>query len=222
LLNLKKNIFMEHDLSSIRKEYLNAKLDESILDKNPMIQFQKWLAEAINSSETEPTAMVLSTVSADGKPSSRIVLLKETGRKNLMFFTNYTSRKGKELAVNPHASLLFFWPDLQRQVRIEGKVEKTSAIDSDQYFASRPEASQLASWASTQSEIISGRQELEEAFQQEFLRFSKAPISRPPHWGGFQLIPENFEFWQGRESRLHDRLKYIKSGDEWKIIRLAP
>jgi len=213
---------MTQDLSNIRKEYLNEKLDESIVDKHPMIQFQKWLAEAINSTEPEPTAMVLSTVSADGKPSSRIVLLKETGRENLMFFTNYLSRKGKELSANPHAALLFFWPDLQRQVRIEGKVEKTSAEDSNHYFVSRPEASQLASWASTQSQVISGRQELEEAFKEEEQRFSKAPISRPPHWGGFQFIPDSFEFWQGRESRLHDRLKYIKNVDEWKLVRLAP
>jgi pyridoxamine 5'-phosphate oxidase len=213
---------MSQEISNIRKEYLNAKLEESFVDANPLIQFQKWLSEAINSNETEPTAMVLSTVSVEGKPSSRVVLLKETGRDNLMFFTNYTSRKGKELAANPHAALLFFWPDLQRQVRIEGKVEKTSAENSDQYFVSRPEASKLASWASSQSEIIDNREKLEEAFQQETLRFAKDPVSRPPHWGGFQLIPESYEFWQGRESRLHDRLKYIKSGDEWTIVRLAP
>jgi pyridoxamine 5'-phosphate oxidase len=213
---------MVEDLSNLRKEYLNAKLDESIVDKNPMIQFQKWLAEAINSTEPEPTAMVLSTVSPEGRPSSRVVLLKETGRENLMFFTNYNSRKGKELAANPHVSVLFFWPDLQRQVRIEGKVEKSSAEDSNQYFISRPDASQLASWASSQSEIISNRQELEDAFQEETIRFSKSPISRPPHWGGFQIFPECYEFWQGRESRLHDRLKYIKNGDEWDIVRLAP
>jgi pyridoxamine 5'-phosphate oxidase len=156
------------------------------------------------------------------KPSSRVVLLKETGRDNLMFFTNYTSRKGKELLANPHACVLFFWPDLQRQVRIEGKVEKTSAEDSDQYFTSRPEASQLASWASSQSQVIANRQELEEAFLEEEKRFSRAPISRPPHWGGFQLIPESYEFWQGRESRLHDRIKFIRNGDEWRIVRLAP
>jgi pyridoxamine 5'-phosphate oxidase len=166
--------------------------------------------------------MVLSTVSSSGKPSSRVVLLKEARRENLMFFTNYTSRKGKELATNPYAALLFFWPDLQRQVRIEGKVEKTSKEDSDYYFASRPETSKLASWASTQSEIIEDREKLEEAYQAETLRFAKIPVPRPPHWGGFQLIPDSFEFWQGRESRLHDRLKYIKNGDEWTIIRLAP
>ena len=213
---------MPQQLSDIRKEYLNAKLDESHLDRNAMIQFQKWLSEAINSKEPEPTAMILSTVSAEGKPSSRIVLLKETGKENLMFFTNYSSRKGKELAANPFAALLFFWPDLQRQVRIEGKVEKTSAIDADQYFASRPEASKLASWASDQSEVIESREKLEEAFQQEIIRFAKEPVARPPHWGGFQLIPESFEFWQGRENRLHDRLKYIKNEDEWTIVRLAP
>jgi pyridoxamine 5'-phosphate oxidase len=213
---------MSQELLNIRREYFNAKLDESTMDPNPMIQFQKWLDEAIKSDETEPTAMVLSTVSTDGKPSSRVVLLKETGRYNLIFFTNYTSRKGRELAANPHASALFFWPDLQRQVRIEGKVEKSSSLDSDQYFASRPEASQLASWASSQSEIIESRDKLEEAFKQETLRFAKDPVSRPPHWGGFQLIPDNYEFWQGRENRLHDRLKYIKNGDEWAIVRLAP
>ena len=213
---------MTHDLSNIRNEYLNAKLDESSVDRNPMIQFQRWLSDAIVSTEAEPTAMVLSTVSADGKPSSRIVLLKETGKENLMFFTNYLSRKGKELSANPHASILFFWPSLQRQVRIEGKVEKTSAEDSNQYFISRPESSQLASWASNQSQVISGRQELEEAFKEEELRFSKSPISRPGHWGGFQLIPESYEFWQGRESRLHDRLKFIKNDEDWTLVRLAP
>ena len=213
---------MTHDLSNIRNEYLNAKLDESSVDRNPMIQFQRWLSDAIVSTEAEPTAMVLSTVSADGKPSSRIVLLKETGKENLMFFTNYLSRKGKELSANPHASILFFWPSLQRQVRIEGKVEKTSAEDSNQYFISRPESSQLASWASNQSQVISGRQELEEAFKEEELRFSKSPISRPGHWGGFQLIPESYEFWQGRKSRLHDRLKFIKNDEDWTLVRLAP
>jgi len=213
---------MAHEISNIRKDYLNAKLDESIVDKNPMLQFQKWLAEAIKSTEPEPTAMVLSTVSAEGKPSSRVVLLKETGKDNLIFYTNYLSRKGKELSANPHASVLFFWPDLQRQVRIEGKIEKTSAQDSDQYFISRPDASQLASWASAQSQVISSREELEEAYKEEEKRFSKSPISRPSHWGGFQLFAESFEFWQGRESRLHDRLKYIKDGDEWKLVRLAP
>jgi pyridoxamine 5'-phosphate oxidase len=213
---------MNQELSNIRKEYLNAKLDEAEVDKNPMIQFQKWLAEAIKSSDTEPTAMVLSTVSADGRPSSRVVLLKETGKDNLMFFTNYISRKGRELSANPNASLLFFWASLQRQVRIEGKVEKTTAEDSNQYFLSRPEASQLASWASAQSQVISGRKELEEAFKEEELRFSKDPITRPPHWGGFQLIPDSYEFWQGRESRLHDRLKFVKNGDDWKLVRLAP
>jgi len=213
---------MAQELSNIRKDYLNAKLDESIVDKNPMVQFQKWLAEAIKSTEPEPTAMVLSTVSAEGKPSSRIVLLKETGIDNLIFYTNYLSRKGRELSTNPHASVLFFWPDLQRQVRIEGKIEKTSAQDSDQYFNSRPDASQLASWASTQSQVISSRQELEEAYKEEEKRFSKSPITRPSHWGGFQLFAESFEFWQGRESRLHDRLKYIRNDDEWKLVRLAP
>ena len=213
---------MAHEISNIRKDYLNAKLDESIVDKNPMLQFQKWLAEAIKSTEPEPTAMVLSTVSAEGKPSSRVVLLKETGKDNLIFYTNYLSRKGKELSANPHASVLFFWPDLQRQVRIEGKIEKTSAQDSDQYFISRPDASQLASWASAQSQVISSREELEEAYKEEEKRFSKSPISRPSHWGGFQLFAESFEFWQGRESRLHDRLKYIRNDDEWKLVRLAP
>jgi pyridoxamine 5'-phosphate oxidase len=213
---------MSKELSNIRKEYLNAKLDESSVEKNPMVQFQKWLDEAIKSNEIEPTAMVLSTVSIDGKPSSRVVLLKETGKEHLMFFTNYLSRKGQELSKNPYASLLFFWPELQRQVRIEGKVEKTSAENSDQYFISRPEASQLASWASAQSKVISGRQELENDYKAEEKRFSMAPVTRPPHWGGYQLIPDSWEFWQGRESRLHDRLRFTRNGDDWTMVRLAP
>ncbi|MDO8549823.1 MAG: pyridoxamine 5'-phosphate oxidase [Ignavibacteria bacterium] len=196
-------------------------LTKSIVDKNPFKQFEIWYQEILKSDVKEPTAMTLATASKKGFPSARTVLLKEYDEKGFLFFTNYESRKGKELIENPAAELLFYWMDLQRQVRISGKVEKTDREDSEQYFKTRPLKSRIGAWASKQSEIIPDREYLEKRFS-EFEKKFKDDVPLPSNWGGFRLIPERFEFWQGRESRLHDRICYLKKNKEWEIVRLSP
>ena len=196
-------------------------LTKSAVDSNPIKQFAKWYKVILKSGITEPTAMSIATADKKGVPSVRTVLLKGYDEKGFLFFTNYKSRKGKELTENPAAELLFYWRDLRRQVRISGKVEKVTKKESEDYFKSRPPKSRIGAWASRQSEVIPDRKYLEEQFK-EFAKKYKREVPLPSYWGGFRLIPERFEFWQGRENRLHDRICYIKKNNGWKIVRLAP
>ena len=196
-------------------------LKKPTVDKNPIKQFAKWYKTVLKSGLKEPTAMTLATASKGGVPSARTVLLKGYDEKGFLFFTNYGSRKGRELSENPFAELLFYWMDLRKQVRISGRVEKISKEESKKYFKTRPLNSQIGAWASRQSEIIPDRKFLEEKYK-EYSEKYKEDVPLPPFWGGFRLIPERFEFWQGRENRLHDRICYMKKNGEWEIVRLAP
>ena len=214
---------MAKNLADIRTEYRAASLDESDMLSTPFEQFDKWFKEALVAEVIEPNAMNLSTATPDGKPTSRIVLLKGLDEKGFTFFTNYHSDKGQLLAINPFASLTFFWAELERQVRISGVIEKVSHKESDIYFASRPKGSQIGAWVSEQSTEIKSRDVLDQKLQELTAHYKDKEVSRPPHWGGYRLIPETVEFWQGRPNRLHDRLKYTKNGDDfWKVIRLSP
>lgn len=214
---------MTKNLANIRTDYQAASLDESDMLSSPFGQFDKWFNEALTSEVLEPNAMNLATATPDGKPSSRIVLLKGLDEKGFVFFTNYHSDKGQLLAVNPFATLNFFWGELERQVRIDGKIEKVSHQESDEYFASRPKGSQIGAWVSEQSEEIESREVLENKLEELTNHYQDKEVLRPPHWGGYRLIPETVEFWQGRPSRLHDRLRYVKNGEDfWKVIRLSP
>lgn len=192
------------------------------LDADPIVQFRYWLNEALNSNVPEPTAMVLSTSTSNGKPSSRVVLLKGIDNYGFTFFTNYESRKANEISSNPQGSLLFYWVTLERQVRIEGKLLKTAPHESDEYFSSRPEGSKIGAWASPQSKRIPNREYLEN-LQRDYMRlFRSKTLERPENWGGYKLIPDLIEFWQSRENRLHDRFEYVRKGSIWEIYRLAP
>jgi pyridoxamine 5'-phosphate oxidase len=210
------------DIASIRKEYRLSKLDYDSLDTKPLNQFRFWLNDAIRSQVAEPTAMTLATATPDARPSARVVLLKDIDQDGFTFFTNYSSRKGWQLEANPHAALVFFWPELERQVRIEGKVTKVSRQVSDEYFNLRPEGSKIGSWASPQSQRIPSRSYMEN-LQRDYLQlFQNKKLERPENWGGYKLIPTLYEFWQGRENRLHDRFEYSLNGNIWEIHRLAP
>lgn len=209
------------NIADIRKEYTLHELSETNLRTNPIEQFQHWFEQALTAQVNEPNAMTLATVNAEAKPSARIVLLKGIENNSFVFFTNYKSQKGQELIQNKHAALVFFWPELQRQVRIEGLVEKISPEASTAYFKSRPIESQIGAIVSAQSEKIKDRSVLEDAFEKYVLQNNHS-IEKPEHWGGFALVPEKIEFWQGRSSRLHDRLVYEKNPDNWEISRLAP
>lgn len=209
-------------LADIRIDYTLKSLDEKDVNASPIDQFKIWVEEAHQSKVHEWNAMNLSTVRADGRPNSRIVLLKDVDT-GLVFFTNYNSAKGKELENNPFAAITFFWPVLERQVRFMGKVSKITPEESDEYFFSRPFASQIGAWASPQSEVIPDRTFLEEKEAKLLREINEKTIVRPEHWGGYRLVPEEVEFWQGRSSRLHDRIHYQKEGEAlWKIERLAP
>lgn len=210
------------DLAQIRKDYALQNLDIDDVDANPFLQFQKWMDEAIKAAIIEPTAMHLATVSKEGKPSGRIVLLKGTENECFIFFTNYQSQKGQELAENPFVSLTFFWAELERQVRIEGKIEKISEEASNAYFQTRPRASQIGALASPQSEWVADRAFLENRFTALEKEYEGKPIPKPANWGGYSVIPDRFEFWQGRRSRLHDRIQYKLINAEWDVCRLAP
>ncbi|MFM2185573.1 MAG: pyridoxamine 5'-phosphate oxidase [Burkholderiaceae bacterium] len=208
-------------LADLRKSYERAELDETASDPNPRLQFEQWLQEAIKAELPEPNAMTLATVGPEGRPSTRVVLIKGCDEGGIVWFTNYESRKGRELAAHPMAALQFHWVELERVVRIEGSVTRVSEAESDAYFATRPLDSRIGAWASPQSEVIAGRSVLvanAAAFSAQFL----LNPPRPPHWGGFRLKPDRWEFWQGRKSRLHDRLRYRLEGGLWVRERLAP
>jgi len=212
------------NIADLRREYHRATLNETDVATSPVAQFQRWLSEAEKAKVPEPTAMALATVGDDGRPAARIVLLKGVDADGFLFFTNYDSRKGLELAANSFGALLFHWVVLERQVRIEGSVAKATAAESDAYFASRPRLSRLGAWASPQSKPIPDRSWLEREFSAAQQRFAGEPdsVPRPPHWGGYRLVPSTIEFWQGRQSRLHDRIRYRREDTHWRIERLAP
>jgi pyridoxamine 5'-phosphate oxidase len=211
------------NIADLRKEYSRATLDISNVLADPVKQFEKWFDEAVQAGVTEPNAMHLATVNEQGKPSSRIVLLKGIEGNSFFFYTNYQSKKGKELEINPACALTFFWPDIERQVRIEGIAERVDPRISDQYFQSRPRGSQIGAWASPQSSIIKDRIILEDRASQIEKKFENSKVLPRPHqWGGYQIEPLLIEFWQGRASRLHDRIQFVKTDGTWKIHRLAP
>ena len=210
-------------IADLRENYTKAGLSKSDVNPDPIVQFQSWFDAAVSADLPEPNAMTLSTVTSDGRPAARIVLLKGLDERGFVFYTNYRSRKGQELISTPFASLVFLWLPLERQVRVEGAVEKLSDEEMDAYFSSRPRGSQLGAWASDQSEEVRDRQQLEDNLAQLEQRYQNQPIPRPPHWGGFLIKPDLIEFWQGRPSRLHDRICYQKSTERnWRISRLSP
>jgi pyridoxamine 5'-phosphate oxidase len=210
-------------IADIRKDYRLQTLDEAGVAADPIQQFGIWWQEALQSEIVEVNAMTLATANEQGVPSARIVLLKGYDERGFVFFSNYESKKAGDLQVNPMASLVFFWKELERQVRISGRVEKVTELESDQYFQSRPEGSRIGAWASPQSTVISSRQVIEEKVEALQVSFEGKEIPRPLHWGGYRVVPSNIEFWQGRSSRLHDRIQYtLQSDDNWVIERLAP
>ena len=210
-----------NDLRNMRLSYEQDQLSEANIDKNPFAQFNFWFDQVVKAKIVEPNAMTIATATKAGIPSARVILLKGFDETGFTFFTNYGSRKGKELLENPFASLLFWWKEFQRQVRIEGKIEKISRNDSEQYFNLRPLKSRYGALASNQSEVVSGREVLENKFAEFEKRFGENPPT-PENWGGYKLIPNKFEFWQGRRDRLHDRICYELVNDNWKIFRLQP
>ena len=213
---------MKHNLAILRREYTLKILTPESVNPDPIVQFELWLDEAITAKVSEPTAMTLATAGNDGKPSARIVLLKDVNESGLSFFTSYESPKGRQLSENPRAAIVFFWPELERQVRFEGITSKLPGTESDRYFMTRPRGSGLGAWASRQSSVIASRGELEKEAEKFGKLYKNKAVPRPPFWGGYRLSPETAEFWQGRPDRLHDRVKYDLTGSSWKLTRLSP
>lgn len=209
-------------IANIRREYRHASLSESDVDADPVVQFHRWFDEALRAEVNEPNAMFLATATPDAYPSGRVVLLKGADARGFVFYTDYRSRKGTELSDNPHASLCFFWAELERQVRIAGAVQRVSRAESDEYFQSRPLPSRLGAWTSRQSAVIDSREVLERDLEANAARFAEGIVPLPEHWGGFRVVPEEFEFWQGRPSRLHDRIQFRREAGAWVRRRLSP
>jgi pyridoxamine 5'-phosphate oxidase len=209
-------------LADLRREYAHARLDEREVDPDPIIQFRGWFDDAQRAKLLEPNAMTLATATPDGVPSARVVLLKSADERGFTFFTDYRSQKGRELGLNPRAALVFYWGELERQVRIAGVVARVPREESETYFRTRPRGSRLGAWASEQSSVLSGRAPLEARLHELAVRHPDDDVPLPPHWGGYRLRPEAIEFWQGRENRLHDRVRYLRDGDHWRIERLSP
>ena len=209
------------NIADLRQEYMRAGLSEAHADADPLRQFERWFEDALRAKVPLPNAMTLATVTSAGAPSARIVLLKGVERGGFVFYTNYLSRKGRELDTSARACLLLLWSDLERQVRIDGAVEKVTPAESDAYYATRPLGARLSAWASSQSEKVDSRKVLETSMEDAKRRYGESP-PRPAHWGGYRVVPEEIEFWQGRADRLHDRLRYRHEGDSWAIERLSP
>jgi pyridoxamine 5'-phosphate oxidase len=209
-------------IADLRREYALARLDEKDVSRDPIAEFGRWFAEAQAAEVEEPNAMVLATATSDGIPSARVVLLKGFDERGFVFFTDYRSRKGAELEANPRAALVLHWSELERQVRITGEVTRTSAEESETYYRSRPLGSRLGAWVSHQSQAIPSRAALEGGLREVERRFAGGDVPLPPYWGGYRVKPGAIEFWQGRENRLHDRIRYLRDGDQWRIERLAP
>ena len=212
----------ETDLAGLRREYADSGLDESDLADEPVAMFERWLKDATEAGIHEPNAMVVASASAHGVPSARLVLLKRHDDRGFVFFTNYTSRKGTELDANPACALLFPWHDLERQVRVEGTATRLTEEENEEYFSTRPRDSQVGAWASPQSQVVESRAELDRRYDETAERFGEGGIGLPPAWGGYLVAPRSVEFWQGRRGRMHDRLRYVRLGDGWRVERLAP
>ncbi|AFY67766.1 pyridoxamine 5'-phosphate oxidase [Geitlerinema sp. PCC 7407] len=214
---------MNTAIADLRREYTRQGLLKQDVDSDPFRQFHRWFEQALAAELPEPNAMTIASATPDGRPSARMVLLKNLDDQGFVFYTNYESHKGQELLANPWASLVFWWAELERQVRVEGRVEQVSAAESDAYFHSRPRSSQLGAWASNQSRIVDDRADLEQRLAELEAQYGEdQPIPRPPHWGGFRVVPEVIEFWQGRPNRLHDRIVYRHKAGAWTLARLAP
>jgi pyridoxamine 5'-phosphate oxidase len=213
---------MPLSLADLRREYARARLDESTVSPDPITEFARWFEEAVKAEVMEPNAMTLATVSKEGSPSARIVLLKGFDERGFVFFTDYRSQKGAELQGNPHAALVFYWAELERQVRITGQASSITRDESEAYFRTRPRASRISAWVSHQSQVIGSRRHLEDRVPEVDGRFPGDDVPLPPHWGGFRVSPVALEFWQGRTSRLHDRIRYVRESETWRIERLSP
>lgn len=206
----------------LRREYMKAALSERDVPADPFVFFDQWFTDAVRAEVRDANAMTLASAPPDGAPSARIVLLKGVDARGFVFYTDYRSRKAEELDANPHAALLFYWPELERQVRVTGRVTRVARAETEAYFATRPRGSRIGAWASEQSRVIPGRSTLDAAVAEAEQRFANADVPAPPHWGGYRVAPEAVEFWQGRSNRLHDRVRYVQHGHGWRVERLAP